>query len=304
MLQNVFAQKTFTVTDSLPVVLDGLKAGYIIKDIDLESKKNNQSKYKIYFYLTNTSNEAKIMYKNPGFFGHFGPITNIIALFKCANATGARLTNKMASMELQPCKLEADVEDKDCNTGKTFINKRIVDIGFWIKPGETIFKTYPMYVPQNEKPSITITFYSEPANQTGNFITTTNTQQAPQEFVKIKNVSSGNYLNNQSGLLNCSSIDMQWWSAQWEILPIINTNNFQIKNHWKNNFLSTKNNTLMSDNGQSPNATWTIEESAVNNFFYIKNVTDNSKLIFQNGQIKTSNTYNTNDSTAQWIIEK
>ncbi|MBS1736263.1 MAG: hypothetical protein JSS98_06585, partial [Bacteroidetes bacterium] len=185
-----FYPQTFDITDSGFALLNGLKAGYEIKETDSVSKKDNQARYKIYFYITNLSTEAKIMYQNTGFAGHAGDINNNLALFKCTNATGARLTNKMASMALQPCNLLAKVEDKDCN-GKTVINKRLVEIGYWIRPNETVSKSYPMYVPKNEKPKITVTFYVEVANQTGSLLNIANQPINDNiSFAHIKNFSA------------------------------------------------------------------------------------------------------------------
>lgn len=292
-----FYPKTFDVADSSPVSYNGLTAGYTLQEESEKAvgKKGDFSRYKIFFYLRNDGSEAKIMYRNLNFGGHSGPITNNIALFKCLNATGARMTNKMASMELQPCKLEALVEDK----------KVLADIGFWIKPGETVSKTYPMIVPLREKPKLIITFYPEVTNQTGSIVALDdNTQNSQQEFVRLKNNSTNTYLHNQNGPLACSTIDYNWWSAQWEILPVAGTNNFQIKNRWKNNYLSTDNGNLLSDYGNTANAMWLIEETGVSNTYYIRNVASNSKLVFQNGQLKTSNSYNSNDASSQWVIEK
>jgi hypothetical protein len=60
----------------------------------------------------------------------------------------------------------------------------------------------------------------------------------------------------------------------------------------------------MTDNGQSANAMWTIQESGTANTFYIKNVTDNAKLYVENGVLKVSNSFLNNDALSKWIIEK
>jgi hypothetical protein len=292
-----FYPQTFPVTDSAAVTYNGLQAGYTIKDESEKTvgKKGDFSRYKIYFYLTNTGTEAKIMYRNMSFLGHSGPINNNIALFKCLNATGARLTNKMASMELQPCKLEATVDDK----------KVLADIGYWIRPGETVSKTYPMIVPLGERPKVTVTFYPEVGNQTGAFISTNNAEASQQqEFVRIKNFAANTYLHIQNGPLTCSGIDNGWWSAQWELVPVNGTSNFQVRNRWKNNYVCSNANNLMTDNGQSANAMWMIQESGTANTFYIKNVTDNAKLYVENGVLKVSNSFLNNDALSKWIIEK
>lgn len=290
-----FSPKTFTVTDSTPVFYNGLKAGYTIKDESEKSvgKKGDFIRYKIYFWLSNTGSEAKIMYRNLDFGGHSGPITNSIALFKCLNATGARLTNKNASMELQPCKIQAMVDN----------NKVLADIGYWIKPGETVSKTYPMIVPLGERPNVTITFYPEVGNQTGTLMNVNNQQENSNAgFVHIKNFATNTYLNNQTGSLACTTIENGWWSADWEIIPVQGTENFLIRNRWKNNYLSTDNG-WMTDNSNSSTAMWTIKETTTSNIFYIKNVSNNARLYVENGQLRTSNNFISNDNTSKWVLE-
>ncbi len=300
-----FSQQTFTVSDSMPVMLNGLKAGYTITDESQKDvgKKGEMSRYKIYFYLTNTTSEAKIMYKKPGFMGHIGPLSGVIALFKCSNATGARLTNKMASMELQPCKIEATVEEKDCNSEKIIQTTKMVDLGFWIKPGETVSRTYPMYFSSNQKPNVTIVFYSEVANQTGTFLNAEQNQPASsQGFVRIKNMAGNTYLHDQNGPATCGAIDLEWWSAQWEIIPVTGSNYFNIRNRWKNNYLSSDNNSMMTDNNQSQAAMWSVDETSANTYT-IKNAANNLKLVYQNGNLTTSNTFGT-PAYSQWVIEQ
>ena len=298
-----FYPQTFELTDTSNFFVNGLKAGYEIKEIETESKKEDQTRYRIYFYLTNIGTEAKIMYQNMDFGGHAGPINNNLALFKCMNATGARFTNKMASMELQPCYMMAKVEDKDCANGKVVINTRSVNIGYWIKPGETVSKTYKMYVPQNEKPNVTVTFYPEVANQTGTFMQSGNQQTVQQVFVRLKNFATNTYLNNQSGFLQCTTMEQGWWSADWEIIPIQGTDNFYIRNRWKNTYL-TADNGWLSDSPNNTASIWSIQETQTPNVFYIKRINNNARIYIEGGQLKISSNYLNNENLSKWLIEK
>lgn len=300
-----FNPKTFNVPDSSTVTYNGLQAGYSIESESEKSvnKKGDFSRYKIKFWVKNVSTEARIMYRNIDFNGHAGPLSNNIALFKCLNATGARLTNKAASMELQPCKIMATVEEKECGTDKVRQVSKIVDLGFWIKPGEMVSKTYPMIVPLNERPNVTITFYSEVANQTGEFITTSRAQNVSTDYVRIKNFATNDYLNNQPGRLVSTPIENGWWSADWEVIAIEGTSNFQIRNRWKGLYLSSGNEMLTEDMNNS-SAMWTIQETNTANVYYIKNVSDNARLFVENGTLKVSNKFISNDNTSKWVIEK
>ena len=305
---KTYAQQALAVSDSLPALMDGLKAGYAITDASEKEvgNKGNFTRYKLKFYVINTGNEAKILMQKQGLLFNSGSASPDIAEFKCTNATGARLTNKTATLRMQPCKIEATVEEKECGSDKIVQIKKLVDIGYWIKPGETIVMNTVMIVPLNERPSMSVTFYPNFYGIAGSPVYNQTGQEAiayQRGFVHIKNFASNHYLHIQNGPVACTTIDNGWWSAQWEILPVNGTNNFQIRNRWKNNFITTENSSLMTDNGQSANAMWQIEETAVNNIYYIKNVADNSKLIYDNGELKISGAYNT-AASAQWIIEK
>lgn len=300
------AQQTFSVTDSLPVTWNGLKAGYTITSESEKEvgKKGDFSRYKIYFWLTNTGTEARILYRKPGNNGHTGSLSNIIALFKCSNATGARLTNKNASMELQPCRLDASIETKDPNSDKTITQSVQANIGYWIRPGETVSKTYPMIFPLNERPVVTVSFFPENGSQAGILFNDQPDNNENRQFVRLRNSGAGTYLNNQDGALHCSPAENGWWSADWEILPVPGSGSFVIRNRWKNNYLCSGTQVTLCDNSGTAAAHWILEEVSGNSTYIIRNETDRARLIFRNGQLTCSNSYNSNDTQSTWIIEK
>lgn len=302
----VFSQDAMPVTDSTPVIYNGFKAGYSITGASEKEvgNKGNFSRYKIKFYVTNAGSESKIFIKKQGGFFASGSASDRLVEFKCANATGARLTNKNATLQMQPCVLEADVEDKECGTDKTVRNRRLVNIGFWIKPGETITTNAIMIVPLNERPSMTVTFF--PQNN-GTVVSTDyngyNNNNTSPGFVRLKNYSSNTYIHNQNGPVSCSSIDFNWWSAQWELFPSGSSGNYLIRNRWKNNYLTTDNSSMLTDDSRSPKALWIIRETSADGVYYIQNAADNSKLIVEDGILKIADPFRTN-STAQWLIER
>ena len=232
-------QTAVAVTDSLPAMQDGLKAGYTIAETSEKEvgSKGIFSRYKIKFFVTNTASEAKMLVQKPGLvlFNSSSISPNVVE-FKCSNATGARFTNKTATLQMPSCKIEATVEDKECGSEKVVRNRRLVDIGYWIKPGETISVSSIMITPLGEKPNMTVAFFPySTGGVVGTFINGGGNQTINnnEEFVKIKNFAANQYLNNQNGPLKCSEIDMGWWSAQWVIVPVSGTSNFQIRNRWK-----------------------------------------------------------------------
>lgn len=180
----LFAQNTFDVTDSLPVTLNGLKMGYtILKEEEKEvGSKGNFSRFVISFYVTNITNEAKIFLHKSGW-SIGNDISPEVARFDCSNATGARLTAKTVTLQASACNILAIVEDKDCASNKTIKNKRFVDIGYWIKAGETLTSRQIMIVPLNEKPVVKVTFLLSNVAGLGSI---ENANSGREDFVKIK----------------------------------------------------------------------------------------------------------------------
>jgi hypothetical protein len=326
---NAYSQQFLPVTDSIPAMNEGLKAGYDITGASEKEvgDKGNFSRYKIHFYVINISSEAKlILYRpNSSIFGS-GTSPELVK-FRCNNATGARFTNKEATLTAKPCIIDGLVDETDAS-GKTVQKKKPANIGYWIKPGESINANTIMIVPLNERPNMTLSFFPNTSsmggtvfNNNNNFYDNNNNynntnysnnnnnnfnngQNMPQGFVRIKKIASNNYLHNQNGPVACTVINHDWWSAQWEMLPVNGTNYYQIKNRWKNNFVSTDNNSMISDNGTSANAMWMIEETGSNSKIYIiRNAANNSKLTYQDGQLKTITSFG-NQVNMQWIIEQ
>lgn len=153
---------SFPVTDSAPALLNGLQAGYIVTGESEKEvgDKGNFSRYKLRFYVTNTSSEAKIL-----FFSQWGdPVLHAdksvpeLVQFVCQNATGARLTSKGCSLSASPCNLEVLIDDKDAH-GNAVQIRRMAHLGYWIKPGETISTNVIMIVPLGERPQVLATFF-------------------------------------------------------------------------------------------------------------------------------------------------
>ena len=154
---------------------------------------------------------------------------------------------------------------------------------------------------------MTVTFYPNFNGYTASTISNGENNPNPlsifQGPVHIRNSSSDNYLNNEGGPLRCSTIDMQWWSAQWEIHPVEGTSYITLKNRWKNNYLSNDNASLLSANGLSANAMWLLEPTGNNNGYILKNAVDNTSLDLLNGTVLVLNIPGTSSSN-EWIIEQ
>jgi hypothetical protein len=302
------AQLAFPVSDSAAVITGGLKFGYsIITEKEKEvGNKGNFSRFSLEFFVVNVSAEAKIIMYKQGFNLLGSDVSPDLVKFKCVNATGARLTSKELTLQAKPCIIQAVVEDKDA-AGKAIENKRLVKIGYWIKPGETISARTIVIVPFNEKPGVIATLFPNPNTPVGSTVTNTGMGDPPplniQGFVKIKNATSGTYMNNESGLLGCTMINSEWWSAQWQLIPVNGTNYFTIQNRWKNNFLSLDNSGMLSTNNQSVNTEWLLETIDGGNTYTIKNAARNAAIINQNGTIQAAPLFAGQQNT-KWIIEQ
>lgn len=303
------AQQSATVTDSMPVLANGLKIGYSIASEEEKEvgKKGTFRRYSVQFYVTNTNNEAKIILYKDGFSLLGNDVSPVLAQFTCSNATGAKFTAKGATIESMPCTVLAAVEDKDCATSKTVKSKRFVQIGYWIKPGQTISEKRILYVPQNERPKMTVVVMPNATSTIGSAIipVVSNEQNNNmQSFVKIKNFAANTFLNTEKGVMACTTINDGWWSAQWQLGPVSGTNYYYvIMNRWKNSYISSDANAgFLSENASAANSMWTLDPVANSGMFTIKNVGNNTYLNVLNGNLQTTPIFG-EQASVKWIIQ-
>lgn len=304
----IFAQQPIVVTDSTPVTVNGLKAGYrIVSETEKEvGNKGNFSRYSVQFYVTNVTGEAKIILYRQGFNLLGNDVPFDLVLFRCLNATGARMTSKEFAVHAQPCVLQTLIEDKDGSSGKTTKNTHLGQVGYWIKSGETFSTKSVVIVPLNENPNFTAAFYPHATSiiSSASFNEMYNTQSPDNlRIAKIKNFSTNNYLNIQNGPLVCTPVDNTSLNAQWQLIPVNGTNYYLIKNRLQNNFISIDNNGMLSANDQSTNAMWIIETIGTTNTYMIKNASNNTALINQNGAVQAVTVFGEMQN-AKWIIEQ
>lgn len=300
----------FTVADSTPAVFNGLQMGYSILSAKQKEvgDKGTFGRYSVRFYVTNTSGEAKILMYKQGF-TFLSDLSPAVAQFNCLNATGARLTSKEAIINAPACNVLANVEDKDAD-GKIKINKRFVQIGYWIKAGETIHADAIVIVPLDEMPKIVVT----PVFNTNQLVGNAYAPPLPgagipqfqpgnlQGFVTIKNLWKSTYLNNQNGPAVSTAIQYGWWSAQWQILPVAGTNFYVIKNRWKENYISTENPaSMLSVNGQARASLWIVEPVDERTVRF-RNVANNTYLNIEPGTLQSSQ-IQPDAWSSEWIIE-
>ena len=314
MSAGAWAQKTFPVTDSKPVMINGLEMGFHVKKEEVKEvgNKGDFARYSVQFYVTNTTTELKIILYKQGF-NLLGNTSDQLAQFNCLNATGARLTSKEAIISADPATVQALVDDKDCS-GKTTQNKRFVRIGSWIKAGQTISTNAILITPLNEQPNMQVTYLADQLQPTASapegVVTEINRPAAFATFsgpFKIRNAQLNTYLNTQTGAPQCTAADPAWPSAVWELAPVQGGPGYTLRCSDGRTYLTTDNSSNGSPglfvNYVSDGAHWLLEPGNTPYSFRIKNVSTGWYLCFISNTVKLAKNFN-NVSTADWVLER
>ena len=312
---SLSAQQRFTVTDRSPAIVDGLEMGYTVKSKEEKTvgDKGNFSRYALRFYITNTTQQEKIILYKQGL-NVLGNVSDELVQFNCLNATGARLTTKSAILNATACNVLAQVDETDCNTKKTIKSKRFVQIGYSIKAGQTISTDGVVIVPLNEPPNVQAVYQAnslQPVASASVGMQPDNSQPIQQpptggavgSYKKIKNLGSNTYINVETGILRCSAIQGDWWSAQWDVAPIPGSGYYSIRNRWKGHYIATERGSLaMATNTALQGSGWVLEPTREANTFRIKNAEAGSYLSVISGQI-TVTAGNSNGNSTVWVLE-
>lgn len=311
---GTFAQQSFNITDQQPALVDGLALGYQIKSTEVKTvgDKGDFSRYAIRFYVTNTTNQGKIILYKQGW-NIMGNVSDQLAQFICLNATGARFTTKEAIINAIACNVLAMVDDKDCATNKNVKNQRFVQIGYWIKPGQTISTDGIVIVPLNQLPNMQVNYLAaqlQPIASAGLYGGNDVPPPPPiqrnnqQSFTKIRNILNNTYLNEETGLPRTSVIDSEWWSAQWQLLQIPGTNNYWIKNKWKGDYLGSADGFIgLTPNPQVPTTNWIMMATPDPSIFRFKNAATGGFLSLEYNKLAISPPSN-NMTGVDWQLEK
>ena len=211
------------------------------------------------------------------------------------------------TIQANPCTVTAMVDDKECGADKMKKNKREVQIGYWIKPGETISRMVSIAVPLNAKPDVKATLLLDASSSSsailGSSVTNTSVLIS-QGYLRIKNQGAGTYLNMQTGPVTCTPIEEGWWPSQWEIIPVNGTNYYVIKNRSKNAYISAEPaTTFSSESPESVTSLWMLEPMEGSNIFMLKNIGTNTYLVVQSGKLQLASAAD-KAATAKWIIEQ
>jgi hypothetical protein len=315
IVNNLWAQQTYPVTDTLPLLINGLNIGYHIKSTEVKAVKDkgNFSRYAIRFYVTNTANTAIIIPYREGW-NQPGNEFDLLAKFDILNATGARFTSKTALIHAMPYKTFTLADEKDPHSNKIIQVKRSVQVGYFIQAGQSIFVDEIVITPLNQLPNVQAVYFANalppgpPVIYAGNPGMVQNIPSPPvinmQGFLRFKNVFNNTYINVQTGMPVSSTINNGWWSAQWQLIPIAGTNYFNIKNRWRGNFMDTDRGSIITSlNSQSPGSMWSMEPTRNPNVFRIKNAQTGGYLSIANNNLVLFNSTG-NDFSSAWQVEQ
>lgn len=160
------AQLPVDVFSDKPAVIDDIEYGYIINN---ESTKavagKDMGRFEVTLYAKNTSNCLKLfLFEKKNFFSSNSSTSaeNDLARFDCINATGQRLTSKGGTIEARPFYTNAKVPIKGSD-GKTVTQDIKVQIGYALRPGESISKSLIFIVPLGEKLKVQVRAIYNPA---------------------------------------------------------------------------------------------------------------------------------------------
>jgi hypothetical protein len=143
------------ITEETPLLIDGMEYGYSIKNVATKEVSNKDfSRYEVTLYATNKSECSRIILLGQSL-GIFESDMNVLAQFDCINATGQRLTSKSGTVTAKPMYVTARVSTYD-SKGKSITENQKVQVGYYIRSGETVDNTVIFLVPTNSKPDLKV----------------------------------------------------------------------------------------------------------------------------------------------------
>ena len=317
-INKLWAQQAFTVTDTQPLLMNGLTIGYNIKSQEVKTvgDKGDFSRYVINFYVTNNDNVAKMIRFREGF-NDMGIVSDQLVQFNIINATGARLTSTSATISAAPyiitIPIDRDRRNDPNNQPKT------KQIGYWIQAGQTIAVDEIVIVPLNQLPNVQAIFKATTLQPVPNIpieprhFEEQTRQDFPDRtpraadfraFVEFKNKYNGSFINIERGSIVSTEILPGWYSAQWQLVPAQGPNLFAIRNRWKQTYLDIdlRNNLQLSFSNFSMNATWQLEQTPEPNVYRLRNNRTGLYLCINNSQLILSNDFNDEFSSTWYVI--
>lgn len=287
ILNRLNAQQSFTVTETDPINTNGLEIGYEVKTQEPKtiSGQGDFNRYLIKFYITNTNSEPKIIFLNEE--AGSKKTSEVLAEFRCLNATGVDYSSKSAILLANPCMVTAIFKERDSVLHKIIRHVKKVQIGYWIKEGETIATNEVLMIPVKEQPKIEV-YYNLDSKEKSTTNDLDKSLFNPTEKsatvnlklpIKLKNIFNNGYINTEIGVPACTKIKHGSLNAQWQLIPVEKTNYYYLKNNGRQNYLDVSNNNpSLSFTNQYASSVWQLEPTHDTNIFKIKNVSTGKYL--------------------------
>lgn len=306
MVNKLYAQQSTAITEDQPITSNGLEIGYEIKSQETKkiADQGDFNRVTIRFFVTNTNNEPRII-----MFGdqaNINDATDLLAEFNCNNATGAESTVKKASVLAEPCLLNVMLKEKDSVKHQVITEIKKAQVGYWIKPGQTINTTEVFIIPLKEDPKIEVSY----KNKINEFSGTRGAQLGIlsaiyqtitvnlDDFLLFKNIYSRTYLNSGSTGIVSEKIKHGAPSAQWQIQPVDGANLCHIISKQNSAFLNADNDNLtLNRDSNIKTCIWQLESTPDNNVLKIKNLQTGKYLSFENNKLVLSTKNSTKNSS-------
>jgi hypothetical protein len=154
-ITRLAAQQVVDLEENKPYTYNGLDYGfYVTNEGSKEVKGESYDRYELNLYVTNKSGCIKMF---PLRLGQSGQLNDndgyVVAEFNCKNATGKRLTAKSGKVEATPWYSQVKVDPAQVSgTNNGMVNAQI---GYAIKPGQTLTRRIIVIVPRGERPKLT-----------------------------------------------------------------------------------------------------------------------------------------------------
>lgn len=137
------------ITDSIPVTINCIEYGYILKNEQQKSIKSDAfARFEVTLYATNKCTCTKLYVDRPS--TGFGESPNLLARFDITNANGKRLTSKNGKLTVLDFNVPVKVLENGVEVNRT------VKAGYILRSNETIRTNIIVLVPIGEKPTITV----------------------------------------------------------------------------------------------------------------------------------------------------
>lgn len=147
------AQQIVDLEENKPYSYNGLDYGFYIGNESSKAiKGDDYDRFELNLYVTNNNSCIKLIPFRTGWTSSGSNDEVQVAEFSCTNATGKKLTAKKGSVYAKPWYTYVRVAD---DSRKEKYRTEYAQVGYAIRPGQTITTRIIVIVPKGERPQLT-----------------------------------------------------------------------------------------------------------------------------------------------------